>query len=385
MGAEDAGCRAPDWRRRMWGLIALTIAAGQASAADALVTIEAGSEPTRIAVVATIPEAQSRLITEGGLAQETGERWLRLGLKPADSKGDGEAMLGDYVRKGSQLRFTPRYALVAGQRYAAVVDWGMGRVGRIEYQVPPAPPSQITRVTAVYPSANELPANQLKFYLHFSQPMRQTREIFSHVELLDQHGRLVEDPWRRTELWSEDGKRLTLLIHPGRIKQGIQLGVLLGPVLKPDEVYTLIVHRTMLDASGRELGEAFTKKFRTRAAERTLPLTKDWRVTVPPAGTGQPLQIIFPRPMDRALLDRMVSVKDDRGELVSGRIEVRSDETIWILHPHRPWRDSQYIVAVDPRLEDLAGNSPVRLFDAQFSAAEVPTEDLEIAFRPTAR
>lgn len=129
----------------------------------------------------------------------------------------------------------------------------------MEYRAPALPAAPAAQVVAIYPTAAELPANQLKFYLHFSQPMRQTREIFEHIDLLGPQGRPVEDPWRRTELWSEDGKRLTLLIHPGRIKQGIQLGTLLGPVLDPDQSYTLIVHATMLDANGRPLGQASTK------------------------------------------------------------------------------------------------------------------------------
>ncbi|MFN7131543.1 MAG: hypothetical protein ACK4N5_05630, partial [Myxococcales bacterium] len=55
-----------------------------------------------------------------------------------------------------------------------------------------------------------LPENLLKFYLHFSKPMRPTDAIFEQIELRTEDGKPVAAPWRRTELWSEDGKRLLL-------------------------------------------------------------------------------------------------------------------------------------------------------------------------------
>ncbi|GDY22731.1 hypothetical protein LBMAG56_40780 [Verrucomicrobiota bacterium] len=353
-------------------------------ATEPLLQIQPHPDAHHVTVAARIPKEEQAKIPVGKLSQEQGESWLRLMLVGAELDDALSAMLGHYERRDETLSFTPRYALVPGKRYLARVAWGTtGAAGTVvEYRAPALPAAPAAQVVAIYPTAAELPANQLKFYLHFSQPMRQTREIFEHIDLLGPQGRPVEDPWRRTELWSEDGKRLTLLIHPGRIKQGIQLGTLLGPVLDPDQSYTLIVHATMLDANGRPLGQASTKKFRTKQAERTLPSVKDWRVAAPRRATQEPVRITFPRPMDRALLDRMLTVKTELGEAVGGRIEIRSEETVWDFHPHHPWRDSPYIVVVDPRLEDLAGNNPGRLFDAAFTETEPVATTLEIPFQP---
>ena len=375
-----------------WACLALSLSAGPARAeerrvAEPLLQIQPYPDALHVAVVARIPQEQQPKIPAGKLSQEQGERWLRLVLAGTAPEDEASAMLGHYERRDATLTFTPRYALVPGLRYRASVAWGTAGTAEtvVEYQAPELPSAPATRVVTIYPTATELPANLLKFYLHFSQPMRQTRAIFDHLDLLGPQGRPVEDPWRRSELWSDDGKRLTLLIHPGRIKQGIQLGALLGPVLEPDQSYTLIVHATMLDANGRPLGQAFTKKFRTGRAERTLPSLKDWRVAAPRAATEEPVKITFPRPLDRALLDRMLTVKTDRGETVVGRLEIRSEETVWIFHPHLPWRNSPYIVVVDPRLEDLAGNNPGRLFDATFAETEPVATTLEIPFQPAPR
>lgn len=383
-----APVRAVAW----WVLLTLLIptAPARADAAPSVappLQIQPHPDGHRVTVIARIPKEQQPKISIGKLSQEQGELWLRLVLAGAEPDAAAAAMLGHYERRDETLTFTPRYALVPGQRYRASVAWGTAGVVEtvVEYRVPELPSAPATRVVTIYPTTAEPPANLLKFYLHFSQPMRQTRAIFDHIDLLGPQGRPVEDPWRRTELWSEDGKRLTLLIHPGRIKQGIQLGTLLGPVLEPEQNYTLIVHATMLDANGRPLGQAFTKKFRTGRAERTLPLVKDWRVDAPSAATAEPVKITFPRPLDRALLDRMLIVKTDRGETVAGRIGVRSEETVWIFHPHLPWRNSPYIVVVDPRLEDLAGNNPGRLFDAAFTETEPVATTLEMRFQPVTR
>src|SRR3954463_1528646 len=67
-----------------------------------------------------------------------------------------------------------------------------------------ADPAGGARLEAIYPSAELLPANHLKFYLHFSVPMREG-VFLDHCQLLDDHGRVViAEPFRETELWSED-------------------------------------------------------------------------------------------------------------------------------------------------------------------------------------
>ena len=65
-------------------------------------------------------------------------------------------------------------------------------------------------------------------------------EIFWHFRLTDlATGIPVEEPFRETELWSDDGKRLTLWLHPGRQKTGVNLNMDLGPVLEPRRRYAL--------------------------------------------------------------------------------------------------------------------------------------------------
>lgn len=356
------------------------LAAGAETAKD--VHVRAVSGPTRVEVVAPVPEALRKEVPSGKLTPEQGERWLRLALIDAETGNVGPALFGTYERRGTDLVFAPRYALTHGQRYRATVEWATGQPASIDYKVPAREPMPPAVVEHVYPSSNVLPANHLKFYIHFSRPMREGEEIVDRIRLLDKDGQPVAGPWRRTELWSGDCRRLTLYIHPGRVKEGVNLREELGAVLEPDREYTLVVVGDLQDADGQPLKEAFTKKFRTTAAERSRPLPQEWQVTPPAAATRQPVTLTFHRPLDRALLDRFLTVVDSDGQAVPGRIEVGSEERSWSFHPERPWKAATYQVHVDERLEDLAGNTPLRLFDTDLRNRQLTPPRLTIVIRP---
>ena len=79
-----------------------------------------------------------------------------------------------------------------------------------------------TVVTRIYPTAEVLPENQLRLYVHFSSPMG-LRGGMDHVALIDETGREVVDPFLPldTEFWNGDRTRYTLFLDPGRVKRGI--------------------------------------------------------------------------------------------------------------------------------------------------------------------
>ena len=96
--------------------------------------------------------------------------------------------------------------------------------------------------------------------------------IFRHFKLIDlTSGKAVEEPFRETELWSADGKRLTLWIHPGRQKTGVNLNLDLGPVLKPHRHYVLEISSAWKSESGVLIKKATPKKFKTTHADRSQP------------------------------------------------------------------------------------------------------------------
>lgn len=366
-------------------ILFLLAALGVGADPSASVRIQTTKDTTRPEIVATLSDQLLAQIPIGKLTQEQGEPWLRLSLVSADKDRDSPAILGSYQRREKTLVFAPRYPLAHDLLYRATLVIARGQTTTADYQVPPRPPTPPTVVEQIYPSAWVLPANHLKFYLHFSQPMREDANIFDRIHLLDANGKHVEGAWRHTELWSADRKRFTLWIHPGRVKLGVNLREQLGPVLQSNREYTLVIGADVVDDEGRALGKEFTKKFRATAEERTRPRIEDWKLQAPPAQTTRPLVLKFPKALDRALLDRLITVVDAQGNLVRGRIDVAAEERSWSFHPEQAWQQDEYAVRVDGQLEDLAGNTFLRLFDVDLEKPAPQSPKLKLTFLPQAK
>jgi hypothetical protein len=282
----------------------------------------------------------------------------------------GEPLLGDTQTVSGRIQFTPRFPFLAGQVYEAVHTDSDGQRTSLEHTF--AIRAAAPRVSAVYPGGEMLPANHLKFYLHFTEPM-QRGNIFRHFQLTNlTTGKPVDEPFREAELWSADGKRLTLWLHPGRQKTGVNLNLDLGPVLKPRQRYALEISKNWDSEAGLPLKKSFRKSFTTTEADRAQPNLEAWKITLPKANTRAPLVLTFPHPLDWALLHTMLTVLDAQDQRVDGTIDVSHNETFWRFTPTKPWTDSSFRLKVGWELEDLAGNNLERLFEVNLNTPSEP-------------
>jgi hypothetical protein len=272
-------------------------------------------------------------------------------------EGDAPAMLGIYSVEDGSLIFQPRFPLGAGVRARAVFHPPHGPAVEAVFEAPKADLTAFTRVQHVYPSTDVLPDNQLKFYVFFSAPM-QRGEAWRHIHLLKQDGKAVELPFLEQELWDRDNQRLTVLFDPGRIKRGLLPLQEAGQAIEEGKEYTLVVDREWRDVRGAPLQEGFRKSFRAGPADRTPPDPATWRLNAPQAGTSDALLVDFPKPMDYALLLRLLEVSG-----VAGTASVDRQETEWRFTPSEPWKPGAYSLVVDTALEDLAGNRIGQAFD----------------------
>src|SRR5262249_15521886 len=167
-------------------------------------------------------------------------------------------------------------------------------------------------------------------YLHFSEPMSRG-DVYKHISLLDASGKKVERPFLELdqELWSPDGKRFTLFFDPGRIKRGLKPREEVGPSLIEGKKYTLVIDRTWRDAADTPLRESFHKSFSVGAPDDTQPNPKKWKLETPSAGSLKPLTVRFEKPLDHALLQRLLWVTDAKGEKLAGTIRVSDRDTLW--------------------------------------------------------
>ena len=349
-----------------------------------LEVVHSAEDPLHVSVIAELSTDVGTGLPEGVIASKTGRNVLTFSLVDADDK-PGSSMLGDYRRTGSRLTFTPRFRLTMGATYSARLYSTSGNTLSVIHRVPTSPRQNAAEITAVFPSADVLPANSLKFYIHFSRPMREGRAIFDRIHLLNEEGKTVFDPWRRTELWTEDARRFTLWIHPGRIKQGVNLREDFGPVLLPGRKYTLLVKQSVQSQNGQPLVDAFQKEFRTVPDDRSRPLPQNWKLSLPRVGSRMPLRVEFGEPLDHALAQRCIEIRTSQGQQVKCHMTLHDNESVALLTPTKQWRATDHQLTVDSILEDLAGNTPVRIFDTDLTKKNGVHPTLQLPFRPLLR
>jgi hypothetical protein len=359
---------------RLLGLAVFVLALG----ADAPLRFD--TTPTGKHVVASLSAELTERLPSGRLTQEQGESVVTLSLL-ADDKKPGPAMLGTYQRAGNELTFTPRLPLTPGSTYRASLIAG-GRTTSLDYQVPRPATKSPPQVLKIYPTADVLPANHLRFYIYFDRPMRGGKELFQHLVLLDEKGKEIDEPWLVDEIWDEANNCLILFIHPGRIKWGVELRELMGPVLHDKRSYSLVVRGDWTDLDGNKIGRDTIKKFRTSAEDRVRIDLSQWRLSAPKAGTRESVTLTIPKSIDYISLQTGLTVTDGKDDEVRGDATVGTDEKSWRFTPTQPWQPDLYRVHISPDLEDVAGNTPARPFDMDLQAMPPPAQKLVFEFRP---
>ncbi len=281
------------------------------------------------------------------------------------------AMTGSYGIENNGVRFVPAFPIEPGLRYRASFypdklsgNGGQGRFVTALFHLPAPAALASTIVKQIYPSADLLPENLLKFYVHFSAPMARGH-IYDHIHLRDSAGKDIELPFLEIdeELWDPSMTRLTLFIDPGRIKRGVTPLEEVGPALQQSQRYTLLIASEWKDAMGARLQKTFEKRFRVGPPDRDPIEPAQWKIQPPKAITREPLIILFPKSLDHALAQRVIRVMDAANRAVVGRIDMVDEERRWRFVPADAWASGRYSVSVEKTLEDLAGNNIGKAFE----------------------
>lgn len=282
-----------------------------------------------------------------------------------DGLADAPPVMGAKVVRDGALRFEPRYPLAPGMSYRAVLHGnGDDSIVRV-FTIPRAVASEKTHLEAIYPSADTIPENLLRVYLHFSAPMSRG-DSYSHISLIDDAtGQTVELPFLELEqeLWGPEGQRLTVLFDPGRIKRGLVPNREEGLPLIPGKSYRLAISSKWLDAQGEPLAETLEKRFTVTPADYDSPSPLAWTVAAPAAETKDPVVIELGDTVDHALGLRLVDVLSSGRNVVDGTTALAAHETRWTFTPAAPWRPGRYRLRIDGALEDPSGNSILQPFE----------------------
>ena len=326
------------------------------------------------------PSGTAHVIDVVGLADEelrrlrdaelTTEQWNAI-LRVSVGQGQN-AMLGTYAVVDQVLRFTPMFPFDPGRAYhvdftaTAIPGMSAANYGGVSGVValPARDTTPTTTVAHVFPSADVVPENQLRLYIHFSAPMGR-RGGLDFIKLLDERGQEVVDPFLPldAEFWNDDRTRYTVFFDPGRQKRGILPNQEMGRSLEPGKRYTLVVSRDWRDANGLPLKEEFRREFTVGPADEQPLDVKAWRITTPRPGSREPLVVTFPESLDHGLLLRALGVTGADGKFLAGDVKVEARETRWSFAPRDPWGGGRYELVALAMLEDLAGNRIGRAFE----------------------
>lgn len=274
-------------------------------------------------------------------------------------------LLGATTATSNGLRFEPRYPFESGMRYRVELHRAGAQPVVEIIEVPPASHGASARLEAIYPSADQLPENLLRVYLHFSAPMSRG-EAYSHMSLVDEAtGEAVELPFLELEqeLWDPSGRRLTVLFDPGRIKRGLVPNVEAGLPLVPGRSYRLVISAGWLDAQARPLERAFEKRFSVTESDFNSPAPRAWQIEPPAAGSRDRLVVVLGESIDHALALRLIDVAGSGQKVVAGEPALDGRETRWSFKPAENWQAGRYRLRIEGTLEDPSGNSILRPFE----------------------
>lgn len=292
---------------------------------------------------------------------------------------DAPSVLGktEVDSANKSIWFKPRFSFSSGTEL--VVEFlpkvGMGvELGKISI---PKKDVAVTSVLEIYPTSSVLPENLLKLYVHFSAPM-QKGQVYDHVEIIDlKSGTPIELPFLELEqeLWSRDGKRLTLLFDPGRIKRGLKPREEMGPIFQMGRSYKFVISKKWSDNNGTPLGKNYEKKIAIGPNDATSPSAKKWTIDSPKLGSQNPLTIKFDKMLDSAILVRAVQIFKDDQQLEFKKMDLLQNELGLKLFPMKSWQAGKYEIRIGSDLEDLCGNRIGRLFDVDLKKGQDANRD----------
>jgi hypothetical protein len=200
----------------------------------------------------------------------------------------------------------------------------------------------------ISPEAKVLPANTLRFYIHFPRP-GEAHFDRDQLCLLSEDGQAVRAPFLvlSQELWSPDGRRLTVLMEPGRIKRGLGADPTHDPALVVGRTYNLVI---------TALGQTARHTF--RVSDPVLEAVDEtyWHLVSPAVGSLDPVVVHFDRVMDAALCEDEIGVLTVSGDVVQTSVSLASDGTTAQIIPRHPWNVGEHRLFLSERLEDVCGN-----------------------------
>ncbi|SMG27034.1 hypothetical protein SAMN05661096_01566 [Marivirga sericea] len=238
----------------------------------------------------------------------------------------------------------------------------------------------VPRLINVYPLSNEVPANFLKFYLEFSNSMGEVNpyekiSLYKGNQKLE-HAILRLDP----PLWNEDRTVLTVWLEPGRIKTDLGPNRMIGSILKPADSIEILIE-PLRGMNALKMDSTYRKRIVILPRDEIKPSIQNWKLETPVVSSTEQLMINTLEVMDYGSTVSGIKILYG-GKDFSGSTDFVNDTTV-SFKPDAKWKSGSYILRVNTKVEDLAGNNFNRLFEEDLHGNNTIPEDdaVELEFR----
>ena len=279
-------------------------------------------------------------------------------------------VIGSFQVVDKQVVFKPRFLPDPSVTYFvsfsyealnALLNQKMGEGVFTEKVTFSSPASEKPRVVAISPQLDELPMNVLRIYIHFSSPMS-FQNPYEFISIINEKGEELVEPFVIVPegLWNIDRRRLTLLFHPGRIKRGVGPNMTEGDILSVGQSYQFKINDKWKGSNGQNLEQEFTTTFSVKNPIQEKIRYEEWELKGQQNHVGQ-LHIKTKHPLDQALAKRMLFIRKNDGTFLPSKVEF---DDAYNLRIHWEKQDGdEFELVIDPRLEDICGNTPLNAFD----------------------
>jgi len=292
----------------------------------------------------------------------------------------GPSMLFDIELNDNTLLIKPEFSLIKGSLYKLSIQ--ISEQDIFEKNIIIVPKKLSTpKLLGLHPNTKTIPANILRVYLSFSEPMARN-QVRDKIFLSNAQGQRIDNPFLnlQAELWNNKQTRLTLLLDPGRIKQGVGPNVSDGAPLKAGKTYSLNISKSFKSAAGQPLEKLQSIDFTVGTAQRKKINPYDWHLNTPIYNTKSTLIVTFDRLIDIGTSSHFLRIVDNNNNEVQGHST--HNEKTWKFTPKNPWRSSVYSIIVSPELEDVSGNTITAPFDALAGTMKVDRNFAKVSFKP---
>jgi hypothetical protein len=222
-------------------------------------------------------------------------------------------------------------------------------------------PLAASAAALVTPSGPAVPENLLRIVVHLEAPLSAPLDM-RHVVLSGSDGVAIDGAFLDLPLAGRDGKSLTLLLHPGRIKTGVGPNVAVGPALRAGQSVQLRI-------DDPQLKRVVEKRWQVRPPLRQAIMPQQWTVPAVKRGSRAPLRVRFPDALDGDAAP-LLALQGPDGRRVAGVARLAAGETEWRFTPAQAWRAGSYVLRVHPQLEDPQGNRLCSAFEQAGQSAQ---------------